>query len=412
MNGMPAQGAASTANAAREQRAIAMKQMVETGPETVGGTLLRKFWHPIALSRNVAVGKALAVRILGEDLALYRGESGTAHLVHNKCAHRLTRLDTGWVQGEEIRCMYHGWKYNAKGECTERPAEKGMSGGNIRIKSYPVREYLGMVFAYMGEGEPPPFELPRKPRFENDQTLTWVREEYWPVNYFQCVENSLDGAHVSFAHQMGVVGLFAKMVTAVVPELKYEETSAGIAQIATRMVDGKPQYRISNWTFPHTNHVRLPTDEEGVWTDSVNYIVPVDDFSTHRFALRAVTKTTPERDAEWMKYMVDCEDWDSSDHHDELFEGKYPIHDPVVRLTPAQDYVAKVGQGTVADRLNEVLGISDQGIALLRRIYQREQDAIRNGAATKGWVRLDKTHDAIQAEKTGDATPSKQNAQV
>ncbi len=88
------------------------------------GTLLRKFWHPIALTDEVANGKARAVRVLGEDLTLYRGDSGQPHLVGGRCAHRCTVLHTGWVQGEQIRCMYHGWRYDETGLCTEIPAEK------------------------------------------------------------------------------------------------------------------------------------------------------------------------------------------------------------------------------------------------------------------------------------------------
>ena len=100
------------------------KLLTETGPDSLMGMLLRQFWHPIALCDEVASGKARAVRVLGEDLTLYRGASGTAYLVGGRCAHRCTVLHTGVVQDEQIRCMYHGWRYDGTGLCTEIPAEK------------------------------------------------------------------------------------------------------------------------------------------------------------------------------------------------------------------------------------------------------------------------------------------------
>src|SRR5687768_4378556 len=108
----------------QQQLTARMAQLAQTSAGTPMGQLLRKFWHPIALSKSVVPGKAREVRLLGEDLALYRGESGSAHLLANRCAHRLTKLHTGWVQGDELRCMYHGWKYDARGQCVERPAER------------------------------------------------------------------------------------------------------------------------------------------------------------------------------------------------------------------------------------------------------------------------------------------------
>ena len=99
-----------------------LKLLTQTGPGTLMGKLLRQFWHPIATASKLAPGTARAIRILCEDLTLYRGESGTAYLVGGRCAHRCTVLHTGWVQAEQIRCMYHGWRYDGTGACTEMPA--------------------------------------------------------------------------------------------------------------------------------------------------------------------------------------------------------------------------------------------------------------------------------------------------
>ena len=125
-------------------------------------------------------------------VGLYRGDSGRAFLVGARCAHRRTVLHTGWVQGEEVRCIYHGWKFSGAGQCTEAPAEGAETAAKIRIKAYPVREYCGLVFAYLGAGAAPEFDLPRKPDFEKPGLLVIAREQIWPTNFFQMIENSLD----------------------------------------------------------------------------------------------------------------------------------------------------------------------------------------------------------------------------
>src|ERR671926_500887 len=125
------------------------------GPRTLAGRYLRRFWQPLARAEDVAPGEAKPVRLVGEDFTLYRGEAGTAHVVAYRCAHRGTQLSTGWVEGDCIRCFYHGWKYDQTGQCVEMPAEDPSFPPKVQIASYPTQEYLGIIFAYLGEGEPP-----------------------------------------------------------------------------------------------------------------------------------------------------------------------------------------------------------------------------------------------------------------
>ena len=194
------------------------KLLTETAAGTPMGTLLRKFWHPIAVAEQLEKGKAQALRVLGEDLTLYRGMSGRPYLIGGRCAHRCTVLNTGVIQGEQIRCMYHGWRYDGSGLCTDIPAEKQPRSRPIRIPSYPVHEYSGVVFAYLG-GEPvPTFDLPRKEILEAKGRSALVHKSVWDCNWFQHVENSLDAVHVSFAHLWGSVGQFGSLVTASIPE--------------------------------------------------------------------------------------------------------------------------------------------------------------------------------------------------
>jgi 5,5'-dehydrodivanillate O-demethylase len=306
-------------------------------------------------------------------------------LIGGKCAHRKTLLHTGWIQGEQLRCVYHGWKYDGNGQCVERPAEQDTRVPDINVGGYPVREYCGLVFAYLGEGAAPEFELPRKDVFERKDGVVYARAEKWPCHWFQQVENSLDATHVSFVHQLGVVGPFGAAVTTAVPELSYTETDAGIEQIATR---SKDNVRKSDWTFPNNNHIVVPgLTKDDPWIDIAIWMVPHDDQSTTRFIIYS-TPQTGDGAERFRKYFQEVGDYNPTDHHDELFyQRKFPT-DPVVQLVSAQDYVATVGQGVVADTVNELLGKSDVGVMTLRRIFWRELDAIRNGTPTKHWQRL------------------------
>jgi 5,5'-dehydrodivanillate O-demethylase oxygenase subunit len=368
-----------------------LKLLSQTGPDTDMGKLLRLFWQPVATSHSVDRGTARSVRVMGEDLTLYRGESGRAYIVGGRCAHRLTQLHTGWVQGEEIRCIYHGWKYCGTGQCTEAPAEGAASAARIKIVAYPVYEYCGLVFTYMGPGAPPEFELPRKEAFEKPNLIMIARIQVWPCNWFQMVENSLDAVHVSFVHLAGKVGPFGEAVTAAIPKLEYSETDAGIRQVATR---SQNNVRISDWSFPNNNHIVTPgRTKDAPWVHRGVWNVPVDDTHTYKVGVYAIQSQGPEQDRITLEHFEKYGDYNPADHHDELFiEKKWP-EDPSLQLTPAQDYVAMMGQGAIVDRAQERLGKSDAGIMLLRKIFWREMEALHGGRPTKQWRRSQDTAD-------------------
>ena len=359
--------------------------LTQCGPGTLMGKLLRRFWQPVAVGAKLAPGKARALKILGEELTLYRGEGGAPHFVAGRCPHRRTVLHTGWVQGEDIRCIYHGWKFNGAGQCVEAPAEGDETAAKIRVVSYPLREYCGLIFAWMGEGAPPEFELPRKAEFETPGLIIIAREQVWPMNFLQQVENSLDAVHVSFVHLAGKVGPFGEAVTANIPKLEYHETGSGVRQIATR---GAGNVRVSDWSFPNNNHIVTPgRRKDSPWVHRGVWNVPVDDTRTLKFGIYAIPSGGPEADAETLAHFEIFGDYNPADHHDALFSGDGWPEDASLQLTPAQDYVAIMGQGEVADRASERLGKSDAGIVLLRRIIRRELEAIAAGAPTKQWRR-------------------------
>ena len=362
-----------------------LRSLTQTAADTPMGKLLRSFWQPVAVADSVAPGKARALRVLSEDLTLYRSEGGTPYLIGGRCAHRCTVLHTGWVENDQIRCMYHGWRYDGTGQCTEMPAERNARTDLVKIAGYPLREYAGLLFAYMGSGPAPAFELPRKPGLEEPGRLRFIRYQEWDYNFFQGTENSLDATHVSYVHVWGKTSRFGDEITTAIPELSYEETSAGIRQTAYRSATN---VRISDWTFPNNNHIVSPGPRKGdPWSDNATWHVAIDDEHTMRFAVTTVPSTDPETDRRFTEDRADG--YNAADHYRELFE-EHRIPDGIgtQQVIATQDYVALRGQGVIVDRSKERLGQSDAGIALLRKIFLRELEAIREGRPTKAWAKL------------------------
>jgi 5,5'-dehydrodivanillate O-demethylase len=120
------------------------------GPGTLAGQFMRRFWQPVCHAQDLPSGRAKPIKVMGEQFTLHRGQAGAPHVVAFRCAHRGTQLSTGWVEGDRIRCFYHGWTYDASEQCVEMPAEDPSFPPKVRIASYPTQEYLGLVFAYFG----------------------------------------------------------------------------------------------------------------------------------------------------------------------------------------------------------------------------------------------------------------------
>lgn len=369
----------------RIQPTLGKEDLHLTGPDSQMGQLLRFFWHPIALSSDLRCESARPVRVLSEDLTLYRSRRGAPHLVGGRCAHRCTVLHTGIVEDEQIRCMYHGWRYNGDGLCTDIPAEKRERLNPVRIVGYPVHEYAGLVFAYLGEQPAPAFDLPRKSVLEDPSRHVFAKCEVWDCNWFQQVENSMDAVHLSFAHLWGIAGQFGSRISGggEIPELAYSETSSGVRQVATR---SNGNVRTSDWTFPNNNHVvAAGPHSEDPWAHISAWPVPVDDGHTMRFTLYSVEEADPAKLAS-LEAGYDLR-YDPAHHKAALFRGDLSgISEP--GLISAQDYVAVAGQGVICDRSKENLSASDAGIVFLRRVFLRELEALRLGGPTKQWTPL------------------------
>lgn len=359
---------------------------IRTGPKTLAGKYLRMFWQPVFCSHELAAGRAVPIRILGEDLTLYRGESGTPHVIGFRCAHRKTQLSIGWIEGDCLRCFYHGWKYDGSGQCVEQPAEPKPFAEKIRIPGYPVQEYLGLIFVYLGKGEAPP--LPRYPKLESaGQSLDTVRLDRI-CNYFNNIDNSLDNAHVRFVHGRHRETARDEIVKGD-PMISVAESEWGVKRFV-QYPDGKTITAF--FGMPNINYLNgQVVDAEIKRADLMVFKVPVDDENHVHFEVRSIP-FTGDRANEWLQRRREKRAKEAANRADlvrEVLKGRLHLNDIDPNRTDYvmfEDEIAQTGQGSVPDRSDEHLGRSDAGVILLRKIWERELRAFAAGRPTKAWT--------------------------
>ncbi len=181
-------------------------QIVQVGSGTPGGNYLRCFWWPVALAEEVK-DIPVPVKILGEELVLFRDLSGELTLLGAYCSHRRASLEYGIIQTEGIRCAYHGWCYDRRGRVVDRPAEPIKTAPNIQHPWYPAKELGGFVFAYMGKDKESPPPLPRYDVLVQDGYRVVERGDSdtgkaYNCNWLQGVENTTDTTHLTYLHRI------------------------------------------------------------------------------------------------------------------------------------------------------------------------------------------------------------------
>ncbi len=344
--------------------------LTQVGPGTPGGQLLRRYWHVIGAASELSDAKPKKrLRVLGEDLVLFRDQSGAYGLVGKHCSHRGASLYYGFVEPDGIRCAYHGWKYDACGKCVEQPFE---SSENFKEKishpAYPVEKLAGLLFAYMG----PPEKKPVLPQWDILMRQDGVRKletyEVLRCNWFQAMENSVDPVHTYYlhAHSLRVRGnneaaYYYRPVEKLDFELVVEASWAGIQK--RRFFAGKngPIETPHPLIFP--NMLLVPA-RNGY---NMHFRTPVDDFNTQIFHVRF----HPTKDNSTVEQPEDppmefaCTKDESGEFHMQTF--------------PSQDQMAWETQGPVADRAKEHLGESDRGVILFRKLLRDQIFAVQNG---------------------------------
>ena len=375
-------------NKNRPWKKLDWNDLVSTKPGTLAGNYLRRFWMPIYRAEDLRPGEAKPIEIMSERFTLYRGETGTPHLVDFRCPHRGTQLSAGWIEGDCIRCMYHGWLFDSRGQCTEQPAEDRSFAKKIRIRSRPAREYLGLIFAYFGSGEPPVF--PRYRHMEGDGVLEVLSTEIWPCNFFQRIDNNGDTYHVPFVHRDAYSASSANN-RAGLPEIFKQESPWGTTSYASFREGWR---NVFQFFMPNAYAFRNPSPEpECAWEDRMQWDVPLDDERSLEFRLRRL----PLNDKAAKDYHARCATTQNAkvsvaQMGEAVLLGKLNFQDldkffhDKIALVHTQDFVAQVGQGSIADRSQEHLGRSDKGIILFRKIWQRELTAFAQGRPLKRWV--------------------------
>ena len=368
-----------------------------TGPGTPMGTFMRRFWMPFMLSDEIAEPDCppVRVRLLGEDLLAFRDSKGRIGLVDEYCPHRRVSLFFGRNEACGIRCVYHGWKFDVDGNCVDTPSEPSDSKfkDKVKLKSYPVREKAGIVWAYMGPqalmGGLPELEWMEVPEYHRYQSR-WYQE----CNYAQAVEGEIDSAHVSFLHskldndavnKAALTGAFFAEDTA--PKWKVTESDFGMTLGARRVVDGGRYYwRMNQWLYPfYTMIAPVPGESR-----TVRMWVPADD---HHCNIVCITYRNDRPVSE-----QELHNWRTgAAAHAAVLPGTltpaanmgndYNIDRDLQRTASftgikgirAQDAAMTESAGAIVDRSLEHLGTSDTAIIKMRRLLIDAAKKLENG---------------------------------
>lgn len=356
------------------------RTLVEVGPGTPGGELLRRYWHPIAVAADVT-NRPQNVRVLGEDLILFRDLSGRPGLLYPRCCHRGTTLYYGKVEPDGIRCCYHGWLFDVQGHCLDMPCEppdKNISDryrATFRQPWYPVQEYHGLLFAYLG----PPDKKPALPRYDVMENVPDDEEVFadgsniglagdtTPCNWVQTHENVMDPYHVFVLHSSHSGNQFVPLM-GILPQVSWESTALGVKSYQDRTLpDGKLFHRVTEVQMPNLRIVANPRVKRYGPSDSVAWTLPIDDTTTKIFTLYRAP-----RGERFERGRMNGKLWE------ELTEEEH-------QRMP-NDYEAQVGQGAITLHSEERLAATDKGVVMFRRKLMEQIDAVRSGRDPLGVV--------------------------
>ena len=373
--------------------------LTQTGPGTACGRLLRSYWQPIAAVEEMPPGGApLPIRIMSEDLVLFRDDQGQLGLIGQFCPHRGTDLSYGRVEDGGLRCLYHGWLISREGKCLEQPAEPAGKKFCHRVShtAYRVQEKGGCIWAYMGEGEPPlipDFDFLMAPE-PNRLTFRVIQM----CNWLQGLESSTDPAHTTYLHRRPAGTLSERSDSDVnelrgtePPEIATANTSFGTRITALHKApNGRKYLRVNNYVYPSGATPSTSTGETGY---QGRWYVPIDDHSHCRFEFfyrqkpldkerlrrnRAANVGPDLRHIRRMenRYLQDREALKRGESW-----GGMGVH------FPSQDAFAIETQGPIQDRTREMLGSTDIVIAAVRRTLLKAVQQVQEGKEAPGLIR-------------------------
>jgi 5,5'-dehydrodivanillate O-demethylase len=341
-------------------------RMTRVGPGTPMGEMMRRYWQPVGAVEELLKEPVQPVRILGEDLTLFRSLKGEIGLIGKACAHRAISLAYGIPQENGLRCAYHGWTYNVEGKVVDMPFEPACLP--LKVKAYQAQELGGLIWAYLGPVESTPL-LPRLELLVRDDWNRSVTFRPLPCNWVQCNDNSLDPVH--FEHLHGYFGDYwnrkhgidRKVRTAKHLKIEFDVFDYGIYK--RRLLEGDP-IDADDWVvghpfiFPHTL-IQGVGDSYGL-----QIRVPVDDTHTMHVRYRG-SPMGPDAEPQTVVPV----------QHLELpYDAYGRVEWPDVSL---QDEAAWVAQGPLSDRTKEHLATSDKGVILYHKLLMENIEKVQRG---------------------------------
>jgi len=351
------------------------KMLTQVGPGTPMGELMRRYWQPFAAASEMNDKWTLKVRLLGEDLILFRSRHGKLGLIQAQCPHRRASFEHGIPTAQGIRCPYHGWEFGLKGECLNQPNEPDNAAFREKVgaNAYSVQELGGLLFAYMGP-QPQPL-LPRLDGFVHPGTIRMLGRVILPINWLQIMENSLDPVHTEWLHghhyeflkeQEGV----KVAISAHHQKIDFKEFTYGMTK--HRLLEGHSEDG-DDWKIGHPivfpNTLAVGNGDESQRYFSFQIRVPVDDEHTLHLWYNAYV---PPANAVVPAHLLNTV-------HQYDVPYKNARGEFIVDNVDGQDMMAWISQGTIADRTEENLGSTDKGVAMYRRLLKREMKKVEQG---------------------------------
>jgi phthalate 4,5-dioxygenase oxygenase subunit len=397
--------------------------LTQTGPRTPCGELMRRYWQPVALTEELPrEGAPVKVRILGEELVLFRDEQGRSGLLGLHCSHRGTDLSYARVEDGGLRCLYHGWLYDICGRVIEQPGEAG-GGANrheIRHRAHPCQEAGGVIFAYIGPGDPP--LLPNYEFLTVPAEYRTVVKIYEECNYLQGNEGNIDPVHLSFLHQSLNEAQIARrrivpgsdatdntlLAEDIAPTIEVEITDYGLRIYTLRDAGRDKRYiRITNFVMPNLSvfggstvgagysiHWHVPIDDTHHWkyTFAFNREKPLDDFlrNRNRAELTADYRLTRNRSN---RYQQDRESMKT-----QTFTG-------MGSNFQAHDTFATESQGPVQDRTAEHLVTSDKAIVAARKLLLNGMQDVKDGRDPRHVIRDPNANQLMHLQALSEVIP-------
>jgi len=345
-------------------------------PGTPCGEYFRRFWQPVAMSSQLG-NHPVPIRILGEDLVVFRDLSGDIGLVHKHCLHRRMSLEFARIEQHGIRCAYHGWQFSPGGEILDTPAEPESSAvsRSACLGAYPVEEHHGLVFAYMG----PPDLKPAFPYLDSMDIEGHDMVPYSihsPSNWLQESENSMDPFHSVFLHGRINGPQFPGLENFVdLPVVEYHATPNGFVYSHARIVDDVVWIRFHDHLTPNFAQnggmfQRYSTPTFFGRPSLSKWVVPVDNTNSRKFGWRHFN------DKSEVLRMGNRDEvgWESVD-----FYGQTAHRTDEEKLAKPGDYEAWTSQGPINIHKRELLGTTDKGLIMLRKRLRKEIRAVANG---------------------------------